>query len=197
MKKQMKKIVVLAVAAVLSAAGMHAQESYKRNEIAVSYGLLSNSQWLDVFEKVLTAPLHTKVKTTNDHFIGPVTLEYMYHPKEWLAVGGDFIYGHNVCDLHEDGKHIGKAKNSYITVMPAVKFDWLRRKHFGMYSKVAAGVTFRHETDESVNRNNSATHFNFQITPVAIEAGSESVRGFLEVGLGEQGVLAAGVRCKF
>ncbi|MBQ3753757.1 MAG: hypothetical protein II864_09470 [Prevotella sp.] len=85
--------------------------------------------------------------------------------------------------------------------MPAVKFDWLRKKYFGMYSKLAAGATLRQEKYDSNNGSNdyddSAVHFNWHVSLIGIEAGSPAIRGFAELGIGEQGILQAGVRYKF
>lgn len=74
-------------------------------------------------------------------------------------------------------------KNSYFTLMPAAKFDWLRKSHFGMYSKLAIGATLRSEKydDES----NSELHVNWQLSLVGIEAGGPTFRGFVELGTGE------------
>ena len=40
-------------------------------------------------------------------------------------------------------------------------------------------------------------HFNWQASLIGIEVGSPTVRGFAEVGMGEQGIVCAGLRCKF
>jgi hypothetical protein len=39
--------------------------------------------------------------------------------------------------------------------------------------------------------------FNFQVSALGIEAGTENVRGFAELGIGEQGIALAGVRIRF
>ena len=90
--------------------------------------------------------------------------------------------------------------------MPSVKFNWLRKKHWGLYSKVAIGVTYAHivnkdydELGKNVEDKMTVNDilFNFQATAIGVEAGSSHVRGFTELGLGEQGIALAGVRYKF
>ena len=87
--------------------------------------------------------------------------------------------------------------------MPAVKFDWVRKKYFGVYSKLAIGATLRHEKidydDNSSydDHNDSELHVNWQLSFLGIEAGSPTLRGFLELGTGEQGIFVAGLRYKF
>jgi hypothetical protein len=87
--------------------------------------------------------------------------------------------------------------------MPSVKFNWLRRTNWGMYTKVAAGASLRHSTiknNEDIsakNKTDNTLFFNFQVSALGIEAGTENVRAFAELGVGEQGVGLAGVRFRF
>jgi hypothetical protein len=122
--------------------------------------------------------------------------------KNWLGVGGILAYGVNKQDVMSGKDKIGESKNSYLTLMPAVKFDWLRKKNFGMYSKLAVGATLRNEkydsnTSSGKDYNDSEVHVNWQVSLVGIEAGSPTIRGFAELGFGEQGIILAGVRYKF
>ena len=199
----MKKIAILAVAAIMTTLSVNAQNGYEetKHEIAVSYGIESNSQILDVFENI--GGVLSGVSFDNEKFIGPVALEYFYHVNPMLSVGGIVGYGHCKQDVFESkNSKIGEIKNNYITVMPSVKFNWLRKKNFGMYSKLAAGVTFRDMKFKAIegkskNDDDKMTHFNWQASLIGIEVGSPTVRGFAEVGMGEQGIVCAGLRCKF
>lgn len=85
-------------------------------------------------------------------------------------------------------------------VLPAVKFNWLRKKNFGLYSKVALGATYRsreNKYDNDPNISDNHFVFNFQLTGIGIEAGAKNVWAFAEFGMGEQGLALAGVRLKF
>ena len=171
-----------------------------KHEVAVSYGIDSNSQIIDAFEEIGGGLFGARFD--NEKYIGPISAEYFYHLKPWLGVGGIFVYGQNKQDVMMDHEKNGESKNSYITLMPAVKFDWLRKKNFGMYSKLAVGATLRSEKyDSNINSNNSYSdsevHVNWQASLIGIEGGSPTVRGFAELGMGEQGIILAGVRYKF
>lgn len=174
-----------------------------KHEVSVSYGIDSNSQWLNVLENTtLIIASGATASFDNDRFLGPISVEYFYHLKPWVGVGGIFAYGSNKQDILFSGKKDGELKHSYYTLMPAVKFDWLRKKHFGMYSKLAVGMTLRTEniedSDPSVkSEDNTMMHLNWQASFLGIEAGSPTVRGFAELGFGEQGIILAGVRYKF
>ena len=198
----MKKLLVLAAAALMAATNVNAQEGYDdtKHEVAISLGGASNSQWIDVFEDLTTAMFTGKLGDRD--FDGPFSAEYFYHVKNWLGVGGIFVYGHSSQDILEHNTKIGDAKDNYLTLMPAVKFDWLRKKNFGLYSKVGLGATYRSEKIDYNNNNGknydeSAFHFNWQVSLLGIEAGSPTLRGFVEVGTGEQGMGLIGVRYKF
>ena len=197
----MRKTLLLVAVAMMTAMSANAQNNgYEtKHEVAVSIGLYSNSQIIDVFEEIGGAMFGAKLE--NERFIGPLSAEYFYHAKPWLGVGGILVYGHNKQDAMSGSDKIGESKNSYLTLMPAVKFDWLRKKHFGMYSKVAIGATLRSEKYDSDNDSrdydDSAVHVNWQASFIGIEAGGEAIRGFFELGTGEQGIFQAGVRYKF
>ena len=197
----MKKLLMMAAVAIMTAMSAQAQEfDYEtKHEVAVSYGIGSCSQIIDVFEEIGGAMFGAKLE--NEKFFGPVSAEYFYHCKPWLGVGGIVAFGQNKQDAMSGHDKIGESKNSYYTLMPAVKFDYLRKKHFGIYSKVAIGATLRNEEYDSNNDSNdydnSTVHVNWQLSFVGVEAGSPAVRGFAELGFGEQGIVLAGLRYKF
>ena len=191
---------MMAAAAMMTAMSVNAQNGYDdtKHEVAISYGIDSNSQIIDAFEEIGGAIVGAKFD--NEKFFGPISAEYFYHVKNWLGVGGIFAYGQNKQDVMSGKDKIGESKNSYYTLMPAVKFDWLRKKNFGMYSKLAVGATLRSEKYDGYNNSNytdSSVHVNWQASLLGIEAGSPTVRGFAELGTGEQGIVLAGVRVKF
>ena len=198
----MKKILVLAAVAMMTAMSVNAQNGYdeKKHEVAVSYGVWSNSEIIDAFENVGGALVGARFE--NEKFTGPISAEYFYHVKNWLGVGGILAYGQCEQDVYFVGKKDGVSKNTYLTLMPAVKLDWLRKKHFGMYSKLAFGATLRNEkydsdSDSSKDDSDSEVHVNWQASLLGMEFGGPTIRGFLELGTGEQGIALVGLRYKF
>ena len=106
-------------------------------------------------------------KFENEKYFGALSAEYFYHVKNWLGVGAILAYGQCEQDVYLLGDKDGTSKNSYVTLMPAVKFDWLRKKNFGMYSKLAVGATLRNEkfnSDSSSGKDtsDSEVHVNWQ-----------------------------------
>ena len=198
----MKKILVLAAVAMMTAMNVSAQNGYDetKHEVAVSYGMWSNSEIIDAFETIGGALVGAKFE--NEKYFGSISAEYFYHVKNWLGVGGILAYGQCEQDVYFAGEKDGVSKNTYLTLMPAVKFDWLHKKHFGVYSKLAFGATLRNEkfTSDSNSRkddSDSEIHVNWQASLLGIEAGGTTIRGFLELGTGEQGIALVGLRYKY
>lgn len=193
---------MLVAVAMMTAMNVSAQNGYDetKHEVAITLGIYSNSQIIDAFENIGGALVGAKYE--NESFTGPISAEYFYHVKNWLGVGGIFAYGQNKQDVYLLGDKDGEIKDTYLTLMPAAKFDWLRKKHFGVYSKLAVGATLRNEKYDSVDPSSkddsdSEVHVNWQVSLLGIEAGSPTIRGFLELGTGEQGIILVGVRYKF
>ena len=196
----MKKVLLMIVAAMVATVSVNAQE--RKHEVAFSLGWLSNSQVLDFYEDLGGAMSGAQFE--NEKYIGPISVEYFYHVKPWLGVGGIIAYGQNKQDVFFGHDKDGEIKNNYTSLLPAVKFDWLRKSHFGMYSKVAFGATMRNENYERAEGQpkrdydeETVVHVNWQISAIGIEFGGEQLRGFAELGTGEQGVALAGLRYKF
>ena len=82
------------------------------------------------------------------------------------------------------------------------KNRWLQKKNFGLYSKLGLGATLRSEkieftSDSKKGETNSQVHVNWQVSLLGVEAGAENIRGFIELGTGEQGIALIGARYKF
>ncbi len=202
----MKKIRLMIVMMILTATVSAQAQKYdyeKKHEVAVTYGALSNSDWINVFEEAITTSIGARYG--NDHYTGPVSMEYFYRTSRVVSVGGIFAYGTLKQDIYlfdtGNGKD-GVCKNIYFTVMPSVKFDWLRSKNFGLYTKLGAGLTLRSEKINYTDANDEdfdefAVHPNWQLSVLGVEAGSPNLRAFTEVGVGEQGIFVFGVRARF
>ena len=200
----MKKIMMMVAVALMTAMSVNAQSGYEdtKHEIGISYGAMSNTTWMSIGDAMGTILTFGAVKYSDGNFTGPIAVEYFYHLNPVVGVGAIGAYAKETKDILVANENYGEAKNSYVTVMPAAKFNWLRKKYFGLYSKVAAGLTFASKKEDYSknnveNQSESKVGFNFQASALGIEAGSENIRAFVELGVGEQGVALAGIRAKF
>ena len=195
---------MMAAVALMTAMSVNAQSGYEdtKHEVGISYGVLSNTTWLSIGDAMGTTVTFGAVRYDDGNFTGPIAVEYFYHLSPVIGLGAIGAYTRETKDIFIINDKYGEAKNTFFTVMPAAKFNWLRKKNFGMYSKVGAGLTFASKKEDyskgSVeNQSENKVGFNFQVSALGIEAGSETFRGFVELGVGEQGVALAGVRVKF
>ena len=198
-----------------------------KHEIAISSGIGTNTQLIGMFTKLTEIMLGETITTTftggtlsghtsygDEDYVFPLSLEYFYHYSGNMGVGAILCYNGYSSDMYGNLKNnttgetkktlIGESKATNLTFMPAFKYDWLRRSGFGMYSKVAVGATLMLEkekitkdgADETIN-DKSKIMFNWQASLLGIEAGIPNFRAFAELGFGEQGIVLAGLRCKF
>lgn len=168
---------------------INAQNDDLRNEIGVYYGFGAASS---IVSTVGTAFGSAISGSDQSGFWGPVGVEYYYHVTPVIGVGAiASIAGCNWA-------HNNDLTTTYITVMPSVKFNWLRKDHFGLYSSLAAGVMIEKNSSKIKGVKDSSTDGNFmwQVCGLGAEVGGQ-FRGFAELGFGEKGVLCVGLRYKF
>ena len=222
----------MAAAVILCGASLNAQAQNSgyydtKDEVAVAVGVGSNSQIINAFSSIFSVMGEALISSmlTGGQFVGSTTyenekdipalsVEYFHHLSPGVSIGGIAAFNGTSSDMycklrHTDGstvtnEKIGSSHKYYFSVMPAAKFDWLRRKNFGLYSKVAVGATYASERQkQDVNgekkevHNDNEIRFNFQASLLGVEVGSQKFRGFAEFGVGEQGIALAGLRYKF
>ena len=191
----MKKIFVMAVAAMMATLSVNAQDF--KHEVGVFYGFESASNVFSLVTSAISAAAGDQ-----SSFWGPVGVEYYYNISPVVGLGAVAAYAG--CKAEDDKTHKEDLTESFITVMPSVKFNWLRKKNFGMYSALSAGAMFAsvkcNDNAKAADPNakdETVTVFMFQATALGAEFGGEQFRGFVEAGVGEKGVLCAGLRYKF
>lgn len=196
-----KHILVMVLIALTFNTVAQAQEE-KKHEIGIGYGILPNTHIISAYADVFG--LFVGRTPENETYGGPVSAEYFYRLNKHIRLGGVATYTTHKEDVFYMKERDGELKHNFITVMPAAKLYWFDKKSWGMYSKLGAGITYSNakETGTDSNGNHiedtdNEIFFNFQASLVGVEVGNESVRGFAELGVGEQGMALIGVRYKF
>lgn len=176
----MKKVFAILVLVLATTLNLNAQDEW-RNEVSISYGF---GALTDVSSSYLDGIFSGKQTS----YIGAFGAEYFYRPKSAWGVG--LVGTFSACKWNDNDK----ARTNYLSIMPAVKYNWLNRNRFSMYSKVALGVLIGMDSGENNDKTKAALAW--QASAVGAEFGS-AFRGFVELGFGEQGILVAGLRYKF
>lgn len=188
--------------AMMTAMNVNAQNENLHHELSLSYGFGSIAQFGDGIGEGLGLAF-TNTEYDDGSIVGPITLEYFYHfnnPR--LAIGGSFTYSKWDSDVLVSNSQtkVGERNRNFFSVMPAFKSYWVNKNHFGLYSKVAAGIGFLQCTDNDyethVKKDDNGCYFMFQLSFIGVEFGSK-FRGFAEAGIGDQGFIQAGIRYKF
>lgn len=162
------------------------------DEISVSWGLGSGPMIADAFASGLTGSIEYAMQTGN------ISAQYMHNLTKTFGIGVTASFEGLTSKKNETIKE--DLSNNYICVMPTARAYWFRKSKFGMYSRLAAGVTFNSfdyldsKDGKTVKESKTETGFAWQVSPVGIEIGSNKVSGFLEGGFGYQGLVIAGVR---
>ena len=188
---------------LLACVSMQAQEKTpSQHELAISYGYPTIGFAMNVDSNILCDDF-SDAYYANDKDFGPLSLEYYYQPSHLVSFGGVMAFINRQKDIRQGGNTIGDITCRYFTLMPAVKFNWVRTKHFGLYSKIAAGLSYCYENTNGtdilgnhVDKTDNMLYFIGQLSLLGIEAGSR-LRVFGELGLGVQGVYNIGLRYRF
>lgn len=219
---------LLAGLLVCSPAAVKAQKNtyyHTRHEIGVTVGVDGTTQlfsgMVNLMEIMVSATVTTAMTggmATGYYNYGDkkntpaFSLEYYYHLNKVVGLGGFLGYNGMSRDMlvkwtdNTTGKRhtdkSGEARVRNYSIIPTAKFDWMRKKHFGMYSKLGLGVSFIHETqkddlDGGTDESDTDLLANFQLSLLGMEFGSQHIRGFVELGVGEQGFALAGLKYKF
>lgn len=199
-----KLFLLVAILSLLSIRNAEARnyDNDVKNEISVAYGAGGTSATLNIFDCIIDGLAGAKY----DHakFVGPISAEYFYHIKPLFGVGLIGAYTYEKKDVLQNKVVTGKQTAKFFTVMPAVKLNWLRRGHWGLYSKAGIGYSRANYTTSGVDDSGKAltekrgkNFVNFQLSLLGAEAGFTNVRAFAELGFGEQGVILGGIRMRF
>lgn len=186
---------------MLAGNAANAQTVDKENNIAVSYGFFTTAQVAYTFGAVFGTAFSFGLGTLdNMHFTGGIGLEY-YHSlgKHW-EIGGLATFEHCTADKMsknlETGEYYktGELNANMFSIGPVARIRWVIKPAFNFYSKAAVGLLLNTSKDSEEGVGAGVA---FQLVPVGFEAGSQTVRGFLELGCGMTGLVAGGVRFRF
>ena len=196
----MKKILAIFMCFVVVSSA-YAKNDKDRNEFSITYGQFTIPQFAYVMGGVLGAAFSLGHFTfDNAHLIGAVGVEYVHYVNNWFGIGGAAMCDYMTAtaqNVDSEGNKTpnGKFQLGVVSAMPVLKFAWLNRPHVGLYSKLAAGAGYTFTGESTEVKDNFMVAF--QATPLGVDFGGEKFRGYVEAGLGMQGLVNVGVRWLF
>lgn len=226
----MRKFTTLVISFLTFSTSIFAQ-SHKyydtKHEIGVTIGTLASTQIGSMNDSQLTdiSPSAAAIKAaglesydTNSYspygpttYLPNISIEYYYHVSKVIGIGGFLAFNGNKRDMHLtyldkyevwQSKKTGVARFYNFSLTPSIRFDYLRKKNFGMYGKTGIGVGIMYESQkedvkEGVDFNDATLVFIPSITLLGMEAGSLKLRVFTEIGFSDQGILLIGGKYRF
>lgn len=119
-----------------------------------------------------------------------------YWFKDWLYFGGAFVWtgGFSRIEDYPVRKILGYYNYNSFTLMPLVRFAWLRRGIVQLYSGVGLGLNVAH-AEEPQYRYYEGT-IAYDVTFFGMSVG-RNLFGYVDVGSGQRGVVSVGIGYRF
>lgn len=179
----MKRFAVIFLLLISVALSSAAQNRY-RNEIAVTYAPLSDSDLKGFMLKYIGQTISKEAKV---QMPGTFGIEYFRSLGDLVSVGA--MGGVYLFFSQEEGKNDFNYAN--YCLMAGVKLHWYQREWFAAYSKFGFGASYL-----GYKKDDHPVHFAFQASLLGVEVGKR-LCGFVEAGVGDQGVALIGARYRF
>jgi hypothetical protein len=178
---------------VVSSATVCAQDY--RHEVSVGVGVGTIMDMAGAF--MLPIYLIYSMGTVREEVVAKpaLTVYYRYHASRLISVGGNFAYQKFDRELYFLDETVSKNSINYYTFMGRVDFNYVRTRLVRMYSGIAFGLYNASESGERIE-DNSETRVGLQVNAVGLRVGKQ-LAGYLELGFGFNGILAAGITYEF
>ena len=195
-----RKILILSLMAILSSSAFaqHDTVSCKKNEFTIGYGIIPATSypfrafWKDHFS------------LTHDR-IGTIYTSYTRQVSKRIGIGVTICYDpvRLTYTDKEENITICKVKEDCVSIMPHIKFYWVKEKNLNIYSKLAGilGYCFLNYRQEEYQpdiyevqppKDSFAPALHCTLFGVDFKKGIYN--GFMQLGLGNEGLFSFGLR---
>ena len=210
----MKKLIVAVFAAALLAASPAAQAQQApfstHNEISTSYGvsaigaslslIAKYANWVSALADFMEISNGDNIRVKAGGSKGVINLGYAYQVNKTWQFGVAFGYNRISMELSDNTGSIKPLTANLFTIMNTAQVNWFRvNDMFGMYSKAAVGVLLANYglmVGTADERTGTKPFFSPHISAVCMEVGRD-FRGFMELGMGMQGIVQVGIKARF
>ena len=172
-----------------------------KNEFSIGYGHMPSSSFR-FRPGCLIYP-----KTDN---IGAIYVTYTRRLNKVLGIGVTACFDPIRLNYHDrvngESRLICTVSQNSISILPHLKINWLNTKYVNLYSKVAPiGIRYctykqkeyypdLYEIQSPYNSFADRIGYAYQFTPIGIEIGTKRCAGFMQVGIGMEGIISIGFR---
>lgn len=199
MKTLVKTTIFLAVC-MLGVATANAQNLGMKHEIRPFYGTAYAASDSDIFANTLSNGLLGISEKNETTTFGMVGLGYRYHINKF-GLGLDLGYSTAKEELYKKAKDTKPFETSNIKryfAMPTISYSYYKRNAIELYGAASAGAIYQTtKKDVKDAKTKNETLFAYQVTPIGLRIGSETIGAFVELGYGQKGIVNAGLSFKF
>ena len=193
------KVFVLSLCIFAGVNMANAQDNRHEIRVSVSDGLTQSA--VDVLGLGL-ADAVTGSKRTDEKASIVYGLGYRYAVGRF-RVGADLGFAHTTSKLTLSGDKMPSIKERELNfmILPTAEFVYLKSRLVELYGNASAGVSLKRHTETGLTEAGKAaaakadlnTSFAYQVNPIALRVGNETIGAFVEVGLGHKGFVTAGL----
>ena len=199
----MKKSVFIICLLALLSGGAFAQIDTIRsnkNEFSIGYGVMPSSSF--------------RYKPGQHYYplgenVGAIYATYTRRLTKVIGIGATYCFDPRVYTYYEKPSTkeglICRLSESSHTLMFHLKINWLNTKYVNLYSKVGQGIMAWgynlkeyqpdvYQVDMPSNKFIDRIDYAYQIVPIGVEIGTKRCAGFIQCGLGMEGVISIGFR---
>lgn len=197
------KVFVLSLCIFAGVNMANAQDNRHEIRVSVSDGLTQSA--VDVLGLGL-ADAVTGSKRTDEKASIVYGLGYRYAVGRF-RVGADLGFAHTTSKLTLSGDKMPSIKERELNfmILPTAEFVYLKSRLVELYGNVSAGVSLKRHTETGLTEAGKAaaakadlnTSFAYQVNPIALRVGNETIGAFVEAGLGHKGFITAGLSFRF
>lgn len=201
----MKKTLLIIATLFIALPKAKAFEPIGKNEISTQFAYFTGQQITSVFKDAFVG-----LNTFGDyHFkdlysTGLFKLQYHHAAEEKLMYGISVEYEWSGLELKDkDDNPIDQIiQDNCFSILGSGKLYLQSFSHFGMYMKFQAGIQLvtcdkKIEGSQIIDKNSTKVRLAFQAIPLGLEFGGRTLRGFVELGVGTQGIWSIGVKKQF
>lgn len=197
------KVFVLSLCIFAGVNMANAQDNRHETRVSVSDGLTQSA--VDVLGLGL-ADAVTGSKRTDEKASIVYGLGYRYAVGRF-RVGADLGFAHTTSKLTLSGDKMPSIKERELNfmILPTAEFVYLKSRLVELYGNASAGVSLKRHTETGLTEAGKAaaakadlnTSFAYQVNPIALRVGNETIGAFVEAGLGHKGFITAGLSFRF
>ena len=197
------KVVILSLLVALAMPAFAQRDTIRsnKNEFSIGYGHMPSSSFR-FRPGCLIYP-----ETDN---IGAFYFTYTRRLNKVLGIGVTACFDPIRLNYHDrvngESRLICTVRQNSISILPHLKINWLNTKYVNLYSKVAPiGIRYctykqkeyypdLYEIQSPSDSFADGIDYAYQFTPIGIEIGTKRCAGFMQVGIGMEGIISIGFR---